>query len=124
MKYTFKILGVVLALLVIVATAFAIGRTTPPPASVTLAWDASPGTNVIANYKVYYGVASRTYTNTVSAGTNLTVAVTNLSRGVTYWFAATAIDNAGLESDYSNEVSTRTLTQPAPPPNLGVTGSN
>lgn len=121
-----KKLATILALLtvIIIITAFAIDRTPTPPASVTLAWDASPGTNVIVNYKVYYGVASRTYTNAVSAGTNLTVAVTNLARGATYWFAATAIDNSGLESDYSTEVSTITRTQPAPPPNNRITGNN
>lgn len=120
-----KKLTAILALLaLIIVTAFAIGRTPTPPASVTLAWDKSPGTNVIVNYNVYYGVTSATYTNVVSAGTNLTVAVTNLARGVTYWFAATAVDNAGLESDYSTEVFTTTKGKPASPPNLGVTGSN
>ena len=74
--------------------------------TVTLAWDASSGTNVIANYNVYYGVASGTYTNSVSAGTNLTVSVSNLVEGTTYYFAATAVDTDGLESDYSTEVST------------------
>ena len=74
--------------------------------TVTLAWDASSGTNVIANYNIYYGVASATYTNVVSAGTNLTVSVSNLVEGATYYFAATAVDTVGLESDYSTEVST------------------
>jgi hypothetical protein len=78
--------------------------------TVTLAWDSSSGTNVIANYKVYYGVASDTYTNSVSAGTNLTVSVSNLVLGVTYYFAATAVDTSGLESDYSTEVSTAIAT--------------
>ena len=73
--------------------------------TATLAWDPSAGTNVIANYKVYYGVASATYTNVVSAGTNITVSISNLVRGTTYYFAATAIDTFGLESDYSTEVS-------------------
>lgn len=82
--------------------------------TVTLAWDASPGTNVIANYKLYFGVASKTYTNSVSAGTNLTVSVSNLVVGATYWFAATAVDTLGLESDYSTEVSTL-ITPPAKP---------
>lgn len=81
---------------------------TPLPAhaaeSVTLAWDASPSTN-IANYRIYYGVASATYTNSVSAGTNLTVSVSNLVGGRTYYFAATATDTDGLESDFSAEVS-------------------
>lgn len=80
---------------------------------VTLAWDASAGTNVIAAYRIYWGVESRTYTNVVSAGTTLTCSVSNLVRGATYWFAATAVDAFGLESDYSTEAVT---TIPAPPP--------
>jgi hypothetical protein len=72
--------------------------------TVTLAWDPSAGTNVIANYNIYYGVASRTYTNVVSAGTNTTVSISNLVESTTYYFAATAVDTAGLESDYSIEV--------------------
>jgi len=72
---------------------------------VTLAWDSSPGTNVITQYKVYWGSATRTYTNAVNAGTNLTAIITNLIAGPTYYFAATATDQYGLESDYSDEVS-------------------
>jgi hypothetical protein len=87
--------------------------------TVTLAWDASLGTNVIANYKVYYGVASRTYTNSAAAGTNLTVSVSNLVSGATYYFAATATDTSGLESDYSTEVST-VIAAPNQPPTLNV----
>ena len=74
--------------------------------TITLAWDSSPGTNVIAKYNVYYGVASGTYTNVVAASTNLTTSVSNLVEGATYYFAATAVDTSGLESDYSAEVST------------------
>ena len=40
--------------------------------TVTLAWDRSQGTNVITNYTIWQGVASRTYTNSVNVGTNLT----------------------------------------------------
>lgn len=43
--------------------------------TVALAWDRSPGTNVITKYSVYYGGASRTYTNVTKAGTNLTAIV-------------------------------------------------
>ena len=49
--------------------------------------------------------APRTRTS-VAAGTNLTVSVSNLVEGTTYYFAATAVDTNGLESDYSTEVST------------------
>lgn len=72
--------------------------------SVTLAWDASPSTGITA-YRVYYGPASRTYTNFVSVpGTQLTAVVSNLVQGATYYFAATALAGE-LESDFSNEVS-------------------
>ena len=84
--------------------------------TVTLAWDPSTGTNIIANYNIYYGVASATYTNVAAAGTNTTLSVTNLVEGRTYYFAATAVDTSGLESDYSTEVSTlipiKTTNQP------------
>jgi hypothetical protein len=87
--------------------------------TVTLAWDASSGTNVIANYKVYYGIVSATYTNSVAAGTNLTASVSNLVAGRTYYFAATAVDTSGLESDYSAEVST-VINLPNQPPTLNA----
>jgi hypothetical protein len=74
--------------------------------TVTLAWDPSTGTDTITNYNLYYGVASATYTNVVSAGTNTTASVSNLVEGTTYYFAATAVDTNGLESAYSTEVST------------------
>src|SRR5437867_4474089 len=73
-------------------------------ASVTLVWNASPGTN-IAGYNVYYGVASRTYTNKVNVGNATNATVSGLIEGTTYYFAVTAYDSNGLESDYSNEMS-------------------
>jgi fibronectin type 3 domain-containing protein len=71
---------------------------------VTLAWDPSPG-GAIAGYRIYDGVASRTYTNVIAAGNGTTNTVTGLAGGVTYFFAVTAVDTNGLESDYSSEVS-------------------
>lgn len=120
-----KKLAAVFALLaLIVVSVFAVGRTPTPPANVTLAWNASPGTNVITNYNIYYGVASATYTNVLAVGTNLTCTVSNLARGTQYFFAATAVDTNNLESAYSTEVNTVTKSGPAAPPGLGVTGSN
>lgn len=46
-----------------------------PGRVATLAWDPSPGTNVITNYTIYFGRETRTYTNAVLAGTNLTYTV-------------------------------------------------
>jgi hypothetical protein len=72
--------------------------------SVTLAWDPSPD-STIAGYRLYEGVASQTYSNVIDVGNATTVTVSNLVSGVTYFFAVTAYDTNGLESDYSGEVS-------------------
>ena len=82
---------------------------------VQLEWDAPNCTNVITNYNIYYGVASLIYTNSISVNTNLTGTVSNLILNTTYYFAATAFDESGLESIYSNEVSTNTPSPPLPP---------
>src|SRR2546423_1217349 len=65
--------------------------------NVTLAWDPSPDASV-ASYKVYYGVITGVYTNSVDAGPATNVTVTSLLTGTRYFFAATAIDNLGQES--------------------------
>ena len=73
---------------------------------VVLEWDKSPDTfYTITSYRVFWGVLSKSYTNTVDRGTNLTCIMSNLMAGNTYYAAATALDISGLESDYSNEVS-------------------
>ncbi len=70
--------------------------------SVTLAWDASPDPTVLG-YNVYYGAASGTYTNKVDAVNATSATISNLVEGVTYYFAVTAYNGVGLESDPSNE---------------------
>lgn len=72
--------------------------------SVTLAWDANPETDIVG-YIVYYGSASRNYTNAVNVGNVTTNMVIGLVDGVTYFFAVTAYNTNGLESDFSDEVS-------------------
>src|SRR5689334_23057076 len=62
--------------------------------SVTLGWNPSTSTTVVS-YKLYYGVASRTYTNWVDAGASNLVTVAALQNGTRYFFAATAVDNLG-----------------------------
>lgn len=72
--------------------------------SVTLAWTSSTDTNVVG-YNVYFGGASEAYTNKVSAGAGDALVISNLVTGATYYFAATAYDNTGMESPFSNEAS-------------------
>jgi hypothetical protein len=72
--------------------------------SVALAWSPSADTNV-TGYHIYYGVASRSYTGMVNVRGALTATVSNLVEGTTYYFAATAYNTLGMESEYSNEIS-------------------
>jgi hypothetical protein len=57
------------------------------------------------SYNIYYGVASGIYTNIASVGNVLACTIGNLVMRTTYFFAATAVNAAGLESVYSSEIS-------------------
>ncbi len=74
------------------------------PAQVTLIWD--PVTHPdLAGYKIYYGNSSRNYDVTTDVGNQTSCTITDLIDTEPYYFAATAYDIYGNESDYSNEVS-------------------
>jgi K319L-like, PKD domain/CARDB len=73
-------------------------------AQVNLAWDANTEPDV-AGYRVYYGLGSRNYDHVMEVGNNTSCVVTGLELGRTYYFAATAVNTANAESDFSNEVS-------------------
>lgn len=74
--------------------------------TATLAWDAVTDAS-LSGYRVYYGTAPGTYLQSLGQGLNVgnvtTYTVTGLSSGRRYYFAATAYDTAGNESDFSNE---------------------
>ena len=72
--------------------------------SVNLVWNPSPDTD-IDGYNIYYGSASGNYTNKISVGNVTNTMVVALAEGVQYFFAATAYNKSGLESDPSNEAS-------------------
>ena len=88
--------------------------------TVTLTWTA-PKTNAdgtaltdLAGYRIYYGTVSGNYTEVKDVGipscdtngdeTECSYTIENLSPG-TWYFAVTAYDTSGNESDYSNETS-------------------
>ncbi|CAI4031827.1 hypothetical protein DNFV4_02248 [Nitrospira tepida] len=72
--------------------------------SVNLSWDANSESD-LASYKVYYGTSPGNYTTNINVGKVTNYTVNGLATGRTYYFAVTALDNAGNESGFSNEAS-------------------
>jgi hypothetical protein len=100
-----KLLILFLSILIVNFIIFGENATSPINTScVTLIWNPSTDPNV-TGYNVYYGVASRVYTNKLDVGSATNATVKGLRLESTYWFAATAYNLLGVESDYSSEVS-------------------
>jgi hypothetical protein len=119
------IAAAVVGSVIVTVLAQSIKPTNPPP-TVSVAWDYT-ATDQPYTFRVYFGPASRAYTNAVAAGTNhsITISTNTLGsnvfvRGVTYFFAATANDTNGLESDFSSEVSTTISKLPRIPTNIVI----
>jgi len=78
-----------------------------PSGTTTLGWDAVVAPNFVG-YRIYYGLSPGNYFQTsgngISVGNVTTHIVSGLSSGTRYYFAVTAIDTYGSESDFSNEV--------------------
>ena len=110
-----------LSVLFILATTVVLLAAPSKTSNVTLAWNPNTETNIVS-YRVYWGGATRNYTNQIQViGVNTTNAtVTNLPIGAIHFFAVTAINTAGLESDYSNEV-TYSAASPAPVSGVRIT---
>ena len=74
------------------------------------AWNASLGWNAssfsgTAGYNIYYGTVNGVYTGKVNVGNVTSATISNLTAGITYYFAATTLDSNGNESAFSNETS-------------------
>lgn len=74
----------------------------PKTRAVNLAWNPSSD---VAGYNVFSGGRSRSYTNSLAVGNVVAASVPNLLKGSTYYFAVTAYDAFGYESQFSSEVS-------------------
>lgn len=90
---------------------------------VTVSWDANTESD-LAGYKVYRGTTSRDYDQAANVGNVTAHTWLDLPAG-TYYFAVTAYDAAGNESDFSDEVSItiepdQDTMPPAPPQNVRV----
>ena len=82
------------------------------PADITLAWDSNSETD-LEGYGVYfmkgapgppYDLFGNVTTAELSDPTNPTLTVTGLEKGARYYFALTAYDTAGNESNFSDAV--------------------
>ena len=82
---------------------------------VTLAWDRNVETNVVS-YSIYWGTNSGQYIRSTNVGNVTTATLANASLPLTnIYFAVTAIDSNGLESEPSNEVWWDNFKQPPKP---------
>ena len=77
---------------------------------ITLAWDPNNEPD-LSHYIVYWGISSGNYSsNSGNIGLVNEYTADIPDDGNTYFFAVTAVDLSGLESDFSNEVNTIGLT--------------
>ena len=91
---------------------------------VTLEWDRSPDRGV-AEYILYYGLRSEVYAESILAEGRTAVTLEGLRPGRRYFFAVSAVNFAGMESELSEEVDIW-LVPPCPVPTaaLDVTPAN
>src|ERR1700677_1222781 len=102
--------------------------------SVAIAWNPSVSPNV-AGYDIYYGGVSGIYTNELFAGNVTNITIPGLEGGDTYYFLATAVSSAGVQSTFSSQLAYTVSSVPALGlpvfsssgfsfPVTGITGSN
>ena len=96
-------------------------------AEATFSWTPNSEPN-LAGYKIYSGTSSGDYNIATDVGLpeitaeNMSSTLTGLTEGVTYYFAATAYDTDGFESNFSQEVQIA-LGSVISQPSLVVTGT-
>jgi fibronectin type 3 domain-containing protein len=90
-------------------------------AQIKLAWDSNMESD-LKGYKIYYGTASKSYTESADVGKVTTFTLTGLTSGKTYYIIVTAYDDLYLESCPSIEVYGIAIEPeplpPAPPPTI------
>ena len=93
-----------------------------PASALTIDWDPNPETD-ISCYVLSYGTQPGVYPNTIDAGTNTSATVSGLAEGTTYYFVLNAVNQAGLQSPPSAEISYQVPgtppATPAPIPRAG-----
>lgn len=84
--------------------------------TVIVTWDANTEPD-LAGYKIYYGTQSRTYDTIINIGADTIKLLNGFEVDKEYFFAVTAYDSAGNESEYSDEVSIVIKLKDKIPPN-------
>jgi len=72
--------------------------------NIQFAWDRGTDGDLVG-YFIYYGTNSGDYSTSVFVGNTTNATLSGFSRGVTYYFAATSTNSAGLESMFSDEIN-------------------
>ena len=101
---TFRAISRRFALMAFIFILMVFSRASTWAASVTLAWDPSP-TPTVSGYEILYGLASDDLPGSIDAGTNTSFTVSDLTPGLTYYFAVSPYDTNDTESPISNEIS-------------------
>ena len=104
--------GGVLAGLTVFFFAYAASAALP---GVTLSWNTDTDPTVVG-YNLDYGTSSGNLDQTENVGNVTTATVSGLNTGTTYFFAVTAYNAAGVNSNYSNIVSFTPTATPTPTP--------
>lgn len=81
-----------------------------PLPAVLLKWDAVPRDDV-KGYRIYYGTSPQQYGQMLEVGNATQYLMNDLQEDTPYYFAVTAYDTAGNESEYSTELHVRSAAQ-------------
>lgn len=99
-----KVFGAILLLALIQSPTRGFSATLSTPYNLTLAWSRNSSRSPeVAGYRVYYGTASKKYTNNIAVGNETSYVISGLVSGVNYFFAITAYNTNGFESGFSKE---------------------
>jgi hypothetical protein len=96
--------------LVFVIISFLICTTAAHALSITLAWEQNATSEDVAGYRIYYGTESQNYSNVIDVRSDTMKSVGGLKKGMNYYFAATAYNSYGLESNFSDELMLNTCS--------------
>lgn len=94
----------------ILSSLFLLYATHALAATMVVSWNANTD-NDLAGYRVYYGTASGSYSDSLDAGNTNCVEINDLTANTTYYCIVTAYDTSGNESEPTDEKSFTTSSE-------------